>query len=259
MLISLISVGVLSVLERTILAATHSREGPIISVGNGFVQLILDGIKLYSKASRQGNNTIIAVILNIAALTILAVSIIAVILSLGLTGIAISTAVIITVLLDGISIISEYIVSAASKSLWASAGSIRGIKIDLLAGIVIDLVGIFIIALIPGIGYSEYSNRVNISSVAVITIGVLIVIIGSGKSPADVSESESELIAGILAELGGASFSLAVVSEYIELIAGIILLGIIGISVSISAAISMTALVTYTYYGRILLVRINIA
>ena len=83
-------------------------------------------------------------------------------------------------------------------------------------------------------------------------------IIESNKSPVDYAESESELIAGSMSELGGPAFSLAIVTEYSEVVTGIIILAIIGLSSSVVSSTSIISLVIYTYYGRVLLVRVSV-
>ena len=61
-LIFLISSGVSSALERSLLAATQQRQSPSIATFFGISNFILDGIKLFSKTVNTPNNIFMAVV-----------------------------------------------------------------------------------------------------------------------------------------------------------------------------------------------------
>ena len=85
----------------------------------------------------------------------------------------------------------------------------------------------------------------------VFTIAVLI---STGRVPFDFSEAESELISGVSTELGGISFSLLLIFDYVELL---FLLSIIVQSVVIYDQVIMFVVlsVIVCYIGRIILCR----
>ena len=49
-ILTLLILGVFSVLERTLMAAVQGRQGPITIMGNGILQFAADGGKLYSRS-----------------------------------------------------------------------------------------------------------------------------------------------------------------------------------------------------------------
>ena len=106
-----------------------------------------------------------------------------------------------------------------TRSKYALIGSVRAIKAVCFSEILTDtLVFVYLI-------HSRIittSNMVNISFYVYIllfsTIFLISLFISSGRSPFDLAESESELIAGNMTEVGGVSFSFLLLVDYCELL-----------------------------------------
>lgn len=109
--------------------------------------------------------------------------------------------------------------SIACKSRYVAIGSLRALKAFCFSEILVDT-SLFIFIFHSRTFSSSCFNRVCFYIFTFFFVGLVVVtlFLSSGRAPFDLAESESELIAGYLTEVGGVAFSFMLLVDYCEII-----------------------------------------
>jgi NADH:ubiquinone oxidoreductase subunit H len=130
--------GVLSLIERVLLAAVHFRQGPLLYGLHGIFLFVCDGIKLYSKFAVEITNGI-GILLFISVCCCLSFVVCVISIDFGvISWVCREFEIILGFVLIGISTLGTILPAAVSRSRYVMIGSIRAMKAVLFSDIVSD-------------------------------------------------------------------------------------------------------------------------
>lgn len=149
-----------------------------------------------------------------------------------------------------------------TSSRFVAMGSIRHLKALIVSDILLEAC---FIALFPFLGVLDSSSDhylsrhlIAIPLFLIFTILFLTLLIASGRAPFDMPEAESELISGCFTDLGGISFSLCLLVDYLEILAWFILMATLCYTLSMTL-LALIVLLALAHIGRLILIRIQVS
>jgi len=255
LILAMLIIGFISFIERVLLACIQYRQGPSSSLLHGVAHIILDGIKLYSKASLDVL-VVASGIIFVGSVLALCCSLNLLILGNNLVNASRYSDLIVLLFSLGIMIQLGMAMAISNVSRYIHIGMARAIKASILSDIL--LLGCCIALCLLFRSSSLYSSYLCSLLLLVILICILIsAMVCTGRAPFDLSEAESELVAGNMLELGGVTFSFLLLAEYYE---SFMLIGLACMLIAIGASfVLMLALcIVVIYVGRMIVLRFTV-
>ncbi len=245
-IVILIGVAYITLSERKIMGYKQRRRGPNKVGVKGIIQPIIDGIKLMIKEIIiPSKSKKLTYIIGVTITLILSIIIYIPIPIGNIEGVVSENKYSIIYIL-AISSISGYIgiiIGNSSNSKYTIIGGIR-----IIAQVISYEVSLGIIIMSVVIGTNTLNlveiekNQIYIETIysQIIMVGIMIIsiIVETNRPPFDLSEAESELVAGILTEYGGMGFAGLYLAEYgfimsMSMLASILYLGTINYTIVI--------------------------
>jgi NADH:ubiquinone oxidoreductase subunit H len=161
-------------------------------------------------------------------------------------------------LLEASAILSLIPLAMLSGS-YTHLGTLRHLKALILSDILLDT-GIAILLLTHNSLATSilHTPTLTLSGLLLLFIPLAItLLILTGKEPFDLPEAESELVAGILTELSGVTFSFFLLTDMAEFIV-YLLIGINTISIRLVGIVFFILVYNISYLGRTILTRISL-
>lgn len=247
----LIAIALMTVAERKIMGSSQRRVGPNRVGVLGILQPIADGVKLVKKEIIIPNHANRRVFI-IAPIIVISCSILGWLVIPPET-IEIESSILYIMAVSSVGIYGVLYGGIAANSKYAIYGAIRStaqlISYEIIIGIVI--IGIVVIATDPinsslNINQIIYSQKAIWNVVPSIPIGIIWVIAilaETNRTPMDLPEAESELVAGFVTEYSGMPFAYYYLGEY----GSIILMGVIT-GIIFLGGISMIKVIILGFY-----------
>lgn len=208
----LILLGFFTLLERKILGLGQIRMGPNKGVLFGLFQPLLDGFKLFIKGSKV---LIEGGLLNFYLLPIgglINMLIVWVFLGVVWGSSRVSNLLVVIILIRSLLIYFFYLSGLFRKREYRVFGSLRA-SAQFLSYEGIILLCLIIIYIIMG-GYSEVGDLYLWFLRLVIMLLLFGIVMEVNRTPVDFVEGESELVSGLVTEIGGLRFSCLILGEY---------------------------------------------
>lgn len=217
----LLAVAYLTVFERKALARMQRRVGPETTGPEGVLQAFADALKVSLKEQiiPSHSNKIIFYIAPVSTLIFSLLNWIVVPLYPGLAILDFSLAILLILALSSLGVYGILFVGWSSNSKYAFLGSLRSVA-SMISYELILSTGILIIILSVGSFNLEriieaQSSSWNIFSNIIIFIMVAITLLAeTGRTPFDLPEAESEIVAGHLTETSATIFLFLYLAEY---------------------------------------------
>nr|QEG77743.1 NADH dehydrogenase subunit 1 [Brentisentis yangtzensis] len=212
MILVLVLLGFFTLLERKILGLGQIRMGPNKGVLLGLFQPLLDGFKLFMKGSKilVSGGLMNFYILPMVGLIIMLF--VWVLLGLIWGSSSVSNLMIMVIMVSSLLIYCFYLSGLFSKSEYGIFGSLRASAQFLSYEGIIFLCLICVYSLMGG--FSEVGEFYIWFFVIVMALLLFGVVMEVNRTPVDFVEGESELVSGLVTEMGGLSFSCLILGEY---------------------------------------------
>lgn len=223
LIVSLVFINaiVMGYMERKVAARIQRRCGPMEVGFHGWLQLIIDGVKIIAKqliVPRDADRTIFR-IAPLLAFTPVVLPFLVLPFSKSLVGRDINLGLIFIIAVSSINVLSIFLAGWASNNKYSLFGSIRSVSQNIAYEIPI-LLSLLSVVLITHT-YSMQgivAAQGNIWFCLVQPVACIIYLISAtaetNRAPFDLPEAESELTAGYHTEYSGFGFSLFVIAEY---------------------------------------------
>lgn len=221
MVLLMLIIGILSTIERILLAVLQHRNGPYSTFPSGVSVSIADGVKLYAKNDTDVGNRNVSVIYLSQLFATSVLCLYSITLSSGITADS-SANVVLTVAITGsFAVMLLLPLVSLCDSKYTSVGILRILYTGLIAEI---LFSFMLVSMIPlsGLSYVDSFSSDCLRShtvdapIVFSTLALPAVAMLAGKMPYDFAESESELVSGVSTELSSVSFSLLFLAESSE-------------------------------------------
>nr|YP_009241150.1 NADH dehydrogenase subunit 1 [Plagiorhynchus transversus]AMK97083.1 NADH dehydrogenase subunit 1 [Plagiorhynchus transversus] len=227
-LLVMVLLGFFTLVERKSLGLGQMRKGPNKAVLWGLMQPILDGVKLFMKGF-WGSGTggyfslwgcpFVGLVLVLILWAFLGV----------FEGVMSMSAVLFLVVLLGAWVgVSMFVAGYFSGGKYSMLGGVRAlVQVISYEGILV--LGLLTVLLFSG-SASELFGVCYFTGLMVVGLLIVAVVMENNRTPVDFVEGESELVSGLMTELGGLSFSLVFLMEYgvmsfYSMLMGLVLLG----------------------------------
>lgn len=226
---------------------------------HGFTLLACDGVKLYAKHGADRFSYGAGMML--AAVGFMMLASCASMLVTGATTSMLCAAsdTLLVVMLITVTLPLTLTPMLLTSGVYQQLGMLRSVRAAILADIVLEALLAASTLSVTDWGSATTMMHTHASGYAMMltTAGYVALLVLTGKPPFDLSEAESELIAGTLTELPGATFSFTLLSEGVEMLAYIHLYAN-QLFILASAILCATLACTIGYIGRLILVRIAV-
>ena len=223
MLISLVFINalVMGYLERKVAARIQRRWGPMEVGVQGWLQMVIDGIKIIAKqliVPRDADRTVFRVA-PLLSFTPVVLPFLVMPFSKGLVGRDINLGLIFVLAVSSINVLSIFVAGWASNNKYSLFGSVRSVSQNIAYEIPI-LLSLLSVVLITNTFSMQgiVAAQGKVWFVLVQPVACLIYLISAtaetNRAPFDLPEAESELTAGYHTEYSGFGFSLFMIAEY---------------------------------------------
>jgi NADH:ubiquinone oxidoreductase subunit H len=219
----LVSVAFLTLLERKIMAAIQRRRGPNIIGFFGLLQPFADGLKLLTKEFNIPGRSFDFLVLITPMLSLMFTCSCFSLVPLGYSYISFTTnniSALYVMAISSLNIYSIIMAGWASKSAYAFLGSLRASAqfISYEVSLTLNIMGIFLISgsfNLSEISYIQEESLPNIFIMFPVFILYLVGILSeTNRTPFDLAEAESELVAGYGVEFSAVGFAYFFIAEY---------------------------------------------
>lgn len=256
LLLALLALGLLSLLERVLLSTVQYRHGPGSQTADGLALLLADGTKLYSKWGTTDRIHTWYLLLT-GAIFSLSVLLLSTLSHTALhSWIHTEGTELAIISLSGIILLATLLLPSLTGGVYTQLSTIRALRGGLLADVSMEAS----IAVILTGQEAGASNTISSPTYWLLPAACwwLTTMIIGGKPPFDLTEAESEMIAGVLTELAGGIFALALLTEGVEiwLLQTVIILYL---CTHTSYILLLGIVIISSFVGRILLVRLRVA
>ena len=214
----LLSSGIVSVIERILLAVTQQRQSPINASLFGILNLVFDGIKLFSKVSSEFSSVSSSVLF--AGLLVFSATLMDISFTVS-SNLALTVFLLFLVFwLAELFSLSEFFLAIVSRNHFVFLALSRAAVISVLLTLTLEVLVIisFLTPIKVFLDSPTFSLTI-VGSLTIFFVSIFVVFLFAGKVPFDVIEAESEVIDGISVDISGGIFSLFYAAEVIEFLA----------------------------------------
>lgn len=255
-LLTLLTLGFFSLLERVLLSTVQHRHGPGSQTADGLALLVADGIKLYSKWGTSDRIhtwylLMSGLLFSISAWVLAATATSNLTSWIHLDGIDYLLLAIPAILLAAVVLLPTL-----TGGVYAHLSTLRALRGGLLADVAMETI-IVGVATSQQAGASQLTTTISYWLLLLVPWWLASTITG-GKPPFDLTEAESEMIAGVMTELAGGIFALALLTEGAELWT-LLAYGVSLLACATTWIWLLTMSMIASYTGRVLLTRILVA
>ncbi len=228
-----VTVMFLTWLERKVLAHAQARFGPMITGPHGMLQPIMDGIKLLTKEDiipRQADRVVFT-LAPLASFVPALIVFVPIPFGDGLVISDLRVGLLYIIAISAVSPVGIIMAGWSSNNKYSLMGAIRAVAQDMSYEIPLALTALAIVVLAGSLSTVDIVKAQGGAWLGVIPrwfiflqpLGFVIFLIASvaemGRTPFDLQESESELVAGFFTEYSGMKFAMFFLAEYAHLFA----------------------------------------
>jgi NADH-quinone oxidoreductase subunit H len=229
----LITVALLTLVERKIMSSIQRRRGPNIIGFFGILQPFADGLKLLTKEFNIPARSFDAIVIMTPMISLMFTCSCFSLIPFATSYFFFTTNSISTLYVMAISSLNIYSIIMAgwsSKSAYAFLGSLRASAqfISYEVSLTLNFMGIFIITGSFSLVEISYMQEETIPNVFIVFPILILFVVGvlseTNRTPFDLAEAESELVAGYGVEFSAVGFAFFFIAEYASIILYCILL-----------------------------------
>nr|YP_009241138.1 NADH dehydrogenase subunit 1 [Polyacanthorhynchus caballeroi]AMK47834.1 NADH dehydrogenase subunit 1 [Polyacanthorhynchus caballeroi] len=224
----LLSVAFFTLLDRKVLGYGKGRKGPNKVSVVGVLQPVLDGVKLFLKGVKGCESMMGWPVLMGAVVVLVSVfGVWSVVMSVW-GGSDLFSVVVWMILFGGVVTVSSFVMGLGGLSKFSLVGALRSVAQMVSYEVVMGIGLIIMVSHNGSLGvFGGWDVVVNVVSVVVVLISI---VVETNRTPVDFVEGESELVGGVVTEVGGVVFSLVFMGEYgmMGVYCIVLVLGILG-------------------------------
>lgn len=223
----LLSVALLTLVERKIMAALQRRRGPNIVGFFGLLQPFADGLKLLTKEFNIPSRSFDFLVVTTPILSLMFTCSCFAFIPFGYSSLFygnVSVSALYVMAISSLNIYSIIMAGWASKSAYAFLGSLRASAqfISYEVSLTLNIMGVFLISGSFSLSEIAYMQEQILPNVFVIFPIFVLFFIGvlseTNRTPYDLAEAESELVAGYGVEFSAVGFAFFFIAEYASII-----------------------------------------
>lgn len=218
----ILSMAFFTLLEQKLLSYIQIRKGPRKTIIIGLLQPGRDGIKLFSKESRNIRHRNKTIFLLTPLASLLLAIILWIILPLPHTTTSIPYTIILFLCISRITVYTIIVAGWSSNSKFCLIGALRGVAQTISYEITIALIIISLIIQLISFDsiYITIASNTNLSIIILILLLIWFTtsLAETNRTPFDLSEGERELVSGFNTEYSGTEFAFLFIAEYLNII-----------------------------------------